>query len=121
MKTYKLSFGTINIIDNKLAEVIVDEGIEIDNIMVGEYHDFLFSNLDPPFSLLINRKHSYAYTFEAQQKIAHLEEIKSIAVVVNTSGGLMSTKTLINVNGNAQLNIKIFRERESALLWLNGV
>ncbi|NMH87867.1 hypothetical protein [Flavivirga algicola] len=119
METYKLSFGIINKIGKNIAEVIVNEGIEMDTVKVSEYHDFLLNNLEAPFLLLVNRKHCYTYTFEAQKIIARLEEIKSIAVVANTSGGVLSTKTLINVNGNANLNIELFREREEALVWLN--
>ncbi len=119
MKTYRLSFGIINIINNELAEVVVDEGIKMDKVKVEEYHAFLFDNLEAPFSLLINKKHSYTYTFEAQKTIAHLEEIKSIAVVANTSGRVMSTETLININGNVHLNIKLFQERADAIVWLN--
>lgn len=118
MKNYRLSFATIVIFKKNLAEVIVDDGIEINEIMVDEYHDFLLTNLDAPFSLLINKKNSYSYTFNALKVIAHLDEIQAMAVVSNTSGALMSTQTLINVNGNVFKNIKLFDEREEALYWL---
>lgn len=118
MKICNLSFGKIVVLNKNLAEVIVDEGILFDEVMVDEYHDFLLTNLSVPFSLLINKKHSYSYTFGAQKKIVHLDEIKSMAVVVHTSGGVMSTETLINVNGNVFRNIKLFQERDQALAWL---
>lgn len=118
MKNYRLSFAEIIIFQNNLAEVIVDDGIEINQVMVDEYHDFLLSNLVAPFSLLINKKHSYSYTFNAQKTIAHLDEILAMAVVSNTSGALMSTETLININGNVFKNIKLFEERDEALYWL---
>ncbi|WP_219930765.1 hypothetical protein [Algibacter marinivivus] len=118
MSSYKLSFGTINILQNNLAEVIVDEGVVMDEISVDEYHDFLLNNLEAPMGLLINKKNSYSYTFEAQKSIVHLDAIKSMAVVTQTSGAVMSTKTLINVNGNIYRNIKLFQERENALSWL---
>ncbi|PWH81850.1 hypothetical protein DIS18_13835 [Algibacter marinivivus] len=113
-----MSFGTINILQNNLAEVIVDEGVVMDEISVDEYHDFLLNNLEAPMGLLINKKNSYSYTFEAQKSIVHLDAIKSMAVVTQTSGAVMSTKTLINVNGNIYRNIKLFQERENALSWL---
>ena len=118
MKVCKLSFGEIVILNKNLAEVIVDEGVVLNEVMVDEYHDFLLDNLESPFSLIINKMHSYSYTFPAQKKIANLKEIKAMAVVVHTSGGLMSTETLVNVNGNYKWNIKLFQERESAILWL---
>ncbi len=119
MKSYKLSFGTIGLINDNLAEVIVDEGVEIDEVMVDEYHDFLLSTLEAPFYLLINKKNSYTYTFGAQQVITQLKEIDSMAVVTTTDAGIMSTKTLISMNYNdTSLNVKMFREREEALAWL---
>ena len=119
MSSYKLSFGTINILQSNLAEVIVDEGIIMDVAHVDEYHHFLLNNLEPPFCLLINKKYSYAYTFNAQKNIVHLEEMNSIAVVARTSGAVMSTETLININGNIYRNIKLFQDREDALIWLH--
>ncbi|MEC3905440.1 hypothetical protein VOI54_00265 [Tamlana sp. 2201CG12-4] len=118
MKSYRLSFGTIELLNNNLAEIIVDEGIILDEVMVDEYHDFLLNNLEAPFSLLVNKKNPYSYTFEAQKIIAHLDEIQSMAVLVNSIGGVMSTETLMNINGNIHQNIKIFNEREEAINWL---
>ena len=44
MESYKLSFGVINILRNNLGEVIVNDGIVMDEVMVDEYHDFLLNN-----------------------------------------------------------------------------
>jgi len=118
MSCYKLSFGNIKILQHNLAEVIVDQGIVMDEIMIDEYHNFLLTTLKPPFGLLINKKHSYSYTFAAQKSIAHLEEIKSMAVVTKTTGAVMSTETLINVNGEFYRNTRLFQERGPALDWL---
>ncbi|WP_242130510.1 hypothetical protein [Aestuariivivens marinum] len=118
MERYKLSFGEIKILNKNLAEVIVDEGIIFDEIMVDEYHDFLLNSLTPPFLLLINKKYSYTYTFNAQKIIANLKEIKAMAVLLSTYGGEMSTRTLINVNGNYKWNIELFQNRTEALQWL---
>lgn len=116
-KVYKLSFGTIITINNHLAEVIIDEGIEMDEHLVDTYHDFLLSHLKAPFSLLVNKKHSYSYTFEAQKIIANLDEIDSMAVLVGTLGSTLATKTIISLKGRN--NIEIFVTREEALDWLN--
>ncbi|MFD0989839.1 hypothetical protein ACFQ1R_07015 [Mariniflexile jejuense] len=121
MKNYKLSFGEIIIIDENLAEVIVNEGVVMNDIMVDEYHDFLLSYLKAPFSLLINKKHSYAMTFSAQKTIATLKEIKAMAVLFSSVGGLMSTETLMNLGENKDLNIRLFQKREDALNWLNSL
>ncbi|MFB9055747.1 hypothetical protein ACFFU9_03240 [Mariniflexile ostreae] len=118
MKSYSLSFGTITIINKKLAEVIINDGVIIDEIMVDEYHDFLLSALQPPFSLIINKKHSYCLNFNAQRTILSLKEIKDIAVVIGSVGALMSTETLININSDKNWNIDLFHSRDEALDWL---
>lgn len=118
MKSYRLTFGTITIVDNGLAEVIVDEGVELNEENVIEFHDFLLEIFDAPFSLLINRKHSYSYTFQAQRLIGKLDEIKAIAVLIASSGALMSTETIINLNKDSDWNIYVFQERDKALEWI---
>ena len=65
MKLYELPFAKIIILDDNIAEVMIDHGVEMDVEMVEQYHDFLLSHLRPPFSLLINKIKSYAYDFHA--------------------------------------------------------
>ncbi|TXE07118.1 hypothetical protein FUA26_12905 [Seonamhaeicola algicola] len=120
MKEHKLSFGTILILKPNLAEVIIDEGIVMNEVMVDLYHDFLLSHLEAPFSLIINKKNSYTYTFEAQKIIASLPQIHSMAVLVGSSGALMSTETLIKINEASDWNIKLFRTRPEALEWIES-
>lgn len=121
MKKYELAFGKIIILKNNLAEVIVDEGVVMNEVMVDVYHDFLLSSLDAPFSVLINKKHSYSYTFEAQKIIGNLKEIFAMAVVNATSGALMSTETLIDINKQNNWNVNLFDNREDALEWLEKI
>ncbi len=79
---------------------------------------FLLSNLDTPFSLLINKIHSYSYNFNAQRVIGDLKGLDKVSVFISDAGGLMSTETLIDMNRNSNWDIKIFREREEAVAWL---
>ena len=120
MKSYELSFGTIIKLNNNFAEVIVDDGVEMNSSQVKEYHDFLSKNLKTPFYLLVNRIHSYTYTFEAQKLIMSFNKIKKLAVLLGTQGALMSTETLLNLNTNINWEIEWFRTREDALEWLNN-
>ena len=119
MKSYKLSFGNISIVKKDLAEVVVDDGVEMNVAKVKEYHEFLEQKLKAPFSLLINKKNSYSYTFQAQKIIGNIKGVKAMAVVVGTNGGLMSTETLINLNKDSNWNINLFQNRDKALEWLN--
>ena len=121
MKSYKLSFGTISILRNNLAEVIVNEGVEMDEVMVDEYHDFLLTNLDAPFSLLINKKNSYTYTFEAQKSIVSIKGVDNMAVVVDSQVAIMSSETLLSLNKDNNWNVRMFRTRERAINWLNEI
>lgn len=121
MKNYKLSFGTIIKFNNNLAEIVVDDGVEMNLTQVKEYHNFLLNNLKAPFYLLVNRKHSYTYTFEAQKAIVNFDKIKKLAVLLSTQGGLMSSETLLSLNTNLNWEISWFSKREDALAWLNEI
>lgn len=121
MKVYNLSFGDIIILGPSLAEVIIHDEVVMDLDMVDEYHEFLLSYLKAPFSLLINKKNSYTYTFEAQKSIASLNEIKAMAVVTHKAVTKMSTNVLINLNKDKGWTIKVFQKRDEALKWLKTV
>ena len=118
MKVYKLSFGSVTILAPNLAEVVINEGVIMDELNIDEYHDFLLTNLDAPFSLLVNKKHAYTYTFEAQKIIGKLKGIKTTAVVTSTTGALMSTEMLMHINNDVRDTVKIFKSREEALAYL---
>jgi len=79
MNSYKLSFGTIYVLQNNLAELIVNESVLMDKVMIKEFHDFLLNKFKGGFGLLVNIIHSYSYTFVAQKTIAKLDKIKSMA------------------------------------------
>lgn len=120
MDIHELSFGKIHVLDEHLAEVIVNDGVEMDMAMVNEYHRFLLDHLSPPFSLLINKLNKYSYTFEAQQQIATLPEIKAMAVVAYNRASEMATNTLKDVHRKVSWNLAVFPERAQALNWLQG-
>ena len=120
MDVHELSFGKIHLLDEHLAEVIVNDGIEMNMDMVNEYHAFLLDHLSPPFSLLINKLYKYSYTFEAQQQIATLPEIKAMAVVAYNRPAEVATETLKEAPRDIAWNLKVFPERGRALDWLNA-
>ena len=120
MDLHQLSFGKIILLGDDLAEVIVDEGVEMDIEMVEEYHDWILNNLTAPCMLLINKINSYSYTFEAQRNLATPKEIKAMAVVSYTRISKKATKALSSLPRDVKWNIKIFGNREDALAWLNS-
>ncbi len=118
MEVHRLPFATINILQDDIAEVIINEGIEMDLEMVGQYHDFLLNHLHHPFSLLINKLNSYTYDFQAQQKLATLDEINCMAVVVYTDIARESTSNLASFPRETQWNMQIFYDRNDGLNWV---
>jgi hypothetical protein len=118
MITHKLSFGEITLLQENIAEVIVNDRVEFNLEMVAEYHEFLINKMKCLFSLLINKLNSYTYTFEAQQHLATLTDINAMAVVSYSNITELTTKSLIQVPREINWKIKIFNEREVALQWL---
>lgn len=118
MKSYDLSFGKIIPISDKIAEVIVDDGIEMDEAMIDEYHDCLISNFRSPFSVLINKINRYTYTFPAQQKLAAIEQMNAIAIVAYTPSTEHASEAVAIVPRSVEWKYRIFEDRESALQWL---
>ena len=119
MNKYELSFAKIIIVREDIAEVIVDDGVELDIGMVDEYHDFLVAHMRPPFAVLINKINSYTYSFEAQRKIGSLKELNAIAVVTYNWLAKASTDVLVNsIPREKTWNTDMFPSREEALAWL---
>ncbi|HAI19935.1 MAG: hypothetical protein CMP05_09430 [Xanthomarina sp.] len=118
MKIIQLSYGTIILLEENIAEVIINEGVVMDIAMIDHYHDVLKSNLKAPFSLLINKKFSYTYDFYAQRNLATLKEIVAMAVVAYNKMASMSTEVLEKLPRPTEWHLKIFSDREEALKWL---
>ena len=118
MASHELSFGKIDIIREDIAEVVIHDGIEMDEQMVEQYHSFLLSHLQSPFSLLINKINHYSYTFNAQVKLATLKEINAMAIVTYNQGAKSTTKLLASYPREIKWNMNLFSNRERALTWL---
>ncbi|WP_274476070.1 hypothetical protein [Mangrovimonas aestuarii] len=117
---YRLPFASITLIEDDIAEVVIDEGVELAMEEVEAYHEFLTTYLKAPFSLLINKKHSYSYTFEAQQNICDIKEIRAMAVVVNNVASELATLTLSKINEHKEWNMLLFNNKADAKDWLYG-
>jgi len=116
---YELPFAKIIILSDSIAEVIINENIEMTLAMVNQYHDFLLSHLNSPFSLLINKLNTYTYDFEAQMNLATLTEINAMAVVAYSRSTTISTEYLKSlVPRDIDWNLNIFSNREEAINWL---
>lgn len=122
MQKHRLSFAHINIINNQIAEIIVDDGVVVSLEMVEEHDDFLTSIFDGEFGILVNKINSYHYSPEAQLIMGSIENIVAVAVVNYTTQDKQSSKEIIDKRFMDQLNIKIFSGlelgRQQAITWL---
>ncbi|WP_052184115.1 hypothetical protein [Psychroserpens sp. Hel_I_66] len=118
MNVFILPFGKINLINSSIAEVIINDGVILDKSMVETYQNLFRTNLEPPFLLLVNNEHAYSYTFEAQLEMGKLKEIAFRAFVVYSQSAEMATQIIMDLNKNNNSNIRLFKERQSALDWL---
>ncbi len=120
MRTYTFSFATIILHEEDLAEIIVHEGVEMNVDLVEKVYQFLLSNLKTPISLLFNRLHSYSYSFEAQQYMGILPQIRAIAQVAYGPRSTQIAEFITKVSGKSHGNIRIFNAYEVALQWLKN-
>lgn len=118
MNLYELPFAKIIILKKNIAEVIIDEAVVMDSAMVDEYHNFLLTHLNAPFSLLINKVNSYTYDFSAQTTLANLEEINAMAVIAYNRITKITTESMASYPRSKQWNLKVFSNRGEALEWL---
>ncbi|GAA0854492.1 hypothetical protein [Aliiglaciecola litoralis] len=118
-KVLLLDFAKIIILRDDIAEIVVDEGVEMTSAMVDQYHTCLIENLLSPFSVLINKINTYTYDFQAQLKIGTIENIHAMAVVTYSRHAELATdvmdKTMPREN---KWNMQLFSERNVALEWL---
>jgi len=118
VNSYELPFAQINILREDIAEVIINDGVEMDLNMVDQYHDFLLSHMQSPFSLLVNKVNPYTYNFHAQRKLATLKEINAMAVVAYNRVSELSTESLASIKRDIKWNLRIFSNRDGAYSWL---
>lgn len=118
MELHELPYAKIIILQEDIAEVIIDDEVVMDMQMVEHYHDFLLSHLSPPFSLLINKVNSYTYDFNAQLKLATLAEINVMAVVAYDRITEITTESLASYPRSEKWRLKIFSNRNDAMAWL---
>ncbi len=118
MDIYELPYAKIIILQDNIAEVIINDEVKMDLEMVEHYHEFLLSHLRPPFSLLINKINSYTYDFDAQLKLATLKEINAMAVVAYDRITRITTETLASYPRSEKWHLKVFSNRDEAMNWL---
>jgi len=118
MELHKFSFGVIEVIQENLAEITVNGGVDIDVEMVDELHHLMLTIFSHSFSLLINKSNSYSTQLVALDKFGKLPQIKKIAVFAPNKMAQLSADFAANIPSSAVLDIKVFTDKEEALTWL---
>ncbi|MCV6606393.1 MAG: hypothetical protein OIF34_13915 [Porticoccaceae bacterium] len=111
--------GEIIKLADDLAEIIVAEGVQVSAAMVDKSERVLKEKFSCPCRILITRHYSYHYTFEAQQRVADLECVHSIAILSNSRSGEITARIIKMFPGKGSWKVNFFSDRESALSWLD--
>lgn len=117
----QLSFCSVLIISPRIAEVILNDGVEITGEMVDEFFQFLGDNMDSEVSILLNKITKYSYRFDALMKLSPSTKIRNIGVVTYDSLAASTTKFMMDRFNTSNKNVRLFQEREDALAWLQAL
>ena len=118
MEWHKLSFGKIGILRGNIAEIMIDEGVDINIEMVEEIHNYLLSIFTDSFSLLINKSNAYSTQLDALIQFGTLATIDKIAVFAPNKLAKLSADFSASIPSSNALNIQVFTDIDDAIAWL---
>ena len=113
-----INFAKIIILKNDLAEIIVEQYVEISLDMVHQIHQTLRDNLTAPFFIVVNKINNYSYDFEAMHELGTINEIAGIAIICHTEQTRTNSQYITNLNRKKEWNTEIFNNRKDGLNWL---
>lgn len=105
---HQLSFATITLLSDSIAEVVINKGVEVSLEMVEEYEAFLADKFNNVFGLLINKIHHYHFSYEAKLSINSHVNLRAIAVVNYNDKGEQFTKHIAAIRKVDGWNLKSF-------------
>ena len=108
MNKHQLSFATINILNEQVAEVIVNKEVIISLEMSEEYDRALAEIFSNDFALLVNKINHYDFSFEAKLSMASHDNLKAIAVVIYDNESKKSVEKLAAMRQLDGWNVKVF-------------
>ena len=124
MNKHQLSFAKINILNEQVAEVIVNQDVIISLEMSEEYDRALAEIFSNNFALLINKINQYDFSFEAKLSMASHENLKAIAVVTYDNESKNSVGEVAAMRQRDGWNLKVFDGLnlgwQDGLDWLEG-
>lgn len=104
----RLSFAYVNIVQDNIAEVIIDNNVIITLDMLEEYDIYLNKHFKGNFGLLINRINHYSYSFEAKLTLGSVNGLCAMAVVYYNRMSKESAHSMMNARINDEFNLKLF-------------
>ena len=120
MPNEKLSFCEVNFIRDNIIEVIPFEGVEIGEKEVEEYHNFFYRSFKGPFGILVNKRHHYSYSFEAQRKITKYPLLKAVAILFYDRQSEVSMEPIRSMK-NDECQMEFWHsQKEEAINWLEN-
>ncbi len=105
---HKLSFCSVNVLNDAIAEVIVYKDVKISMEMVEEYEALLSQQFLGDFGLLVNKINAYDFSFEAKLSIGSHVNLKAIAVINYNEKSELVTKEISAIRKIDGWNLKSF-------------
>jgi hypothetical protein len=119
MTVHQLSFAQVHLLENGIVETIVNEGVEISRPMLEEWAGFLRAQVPAAPLMLINKTHTYSYSFAAQLKVGELDFVRAVAVVNSSRfSNIASQSVLAVLPFGPPWPVRFFSDREAAVSWL---
>ncbi len=116
---HKLSFCSINILSDSIAEVIINKNTVVSMEMVEELYQLISKLFVKNFGVLINKINPYIYSFEAKLSIGSHANLIAIAIVNYNSKGMAVTQDITQFRKMDDWNLKSFSGLE--LGWQEGL
>jgi len=117
---YKLSFCKIEQLSEDIFEVTINAGATIDGKCAEEAEKFWHDLKTEPYSLLVNNKNSFSYSFLGSQTIGEHSLERKTAVLIDASiskDQISMVLDLKKISGTVE-NRKVFQDRKKAISWL---
>ena len=118
VETIDLGFGKLIILGSRVVEIIVENGVYIEQSHVSLVHNIFRVQFPEGAYVLINKINQYSYSFESQQLLFDPGIMKALAVVVYSDISERSMQLLLDLPNNGKWNARLFNTREKATAWL---
>lgn len=120
---HQLDFGRINIINNNIAEIVINKDVDLSIEMMEQCEKIYSECFTGNFGLLVNKINGYRYMYETMLTVGSNTKMKAIAIVNYNNEGLTQSNRIIKLREMDELNIKNFSGLElgwqQAFDWLN--